>query len=207
MHRSFPLFSALSVVALVAGACSGGQSDLGPSATLGTAPTTSASERVIDPSVIPADPADIDEAYVQTVVDALFEVDAKATKIYVETKDVTNKEALSYLDAIFVGDEREQQLNAWFQTLALRPDEVLPGALIHDVRRIIDVASDCVFLEVERDFSHTTTNDAPLSTIYLGLTPKRAGDDPDDLNRTAWMVFTDGFNVDGSEPENPCAGR
>ncbi len=120
MHRSFPLFSALSVVALVAGACSGGQSDLGPSATLGTAPTTSPSERVIDPRVIPADPADIDEAYVQAVVDALFEIDAKATKIYVETKDVTNKEAAAYLRAIYVPEEFDRQINLWFHDLALR---------------------------------------------------------------------------------------
>ncbi len=204
MRRSFPLFSALFI--LVA-ACSGGGTDLGPSATLGTAPTTATTSPAPDPSVIPADPAAIDEAYVQAVVDALFAVDAKATKIFVETKDITNEEALSYLDAIFVGEEREQQLSAWFQTLALRPDEVLSGALIHNVDRIIDVAPDCVFLEVERDFSETTTNDAPISITYLGLTPKRDGDDPDRLNPTAWMVFSDGFNVNGSEPENPCDGR
>jgi hypothetical protein len=41
--------------------------------------------RAIDVATIPADPAQIDEAYVQAVVDTLFEVDAKATKIFVET--------------------------------------------------------------------------------------------------------------------------
>ena len=206
VRRSFSLFSAL-VLSFGPVACSADGPDLGPSATLGTAPTTTTSQRVIDPSVIPADPADIDEAYVQAVVDGLFAVDGKATEIFVETKDVTNREALDYLSAVFVGDERQQQVNAWFQTLALRPEQVLSGALVHDVHRLIGVAADCVFVEVERDFSETTTNDAPVSVTYLGLTPKREGDDPKGLNPTAWMVFSDSISLDGPEQENPCAGR
>ncbi len=207
MLRSFLLFSALSLTAVLAVACSAERADLGPSATVGTAPTTATTSPGIDTSVIPADPAAIDEAYVQAVVDDLFAVDAKATKIFVETKDITNEEALRYLDAIFVGEEREQQLNAWFQTLALRAHQVLPGALIHDVRRVIDVAPDCVFFEAERDFSQTTTNEAPSSTTYLGLTPKREGDDPAGLNPTAWMLFNDSVSPDGPEQGNPCEGR
>ncbi len=192
------------MVALVAGACSGGQSDLGPSATLGTAPTTSASERVIDPSVIPADPADIDEAYVQAVVDALFEVDAKATKIYVETKDVTNKEAAAYLRSIYVPEEFERQINLWFQDLALRSGELLPGVLGNEVRRVLDAASDCVYVEVIRDYSSTSRLAAPPRAAYLGLTPKLPDDDPSELNPTAWMLFMSGVDP---EPGSPCEGR
>ncbi|HEV2810260.1 MAG TPA: hypothetical protein VGV93_07695 [Acidimicrobiales bacterium] len=206
MRRSFSLFSAL-VLSFGPVACSGDGPDLGPSATLGTAPTTSASERVIDPSVIPADTADIDEAYVQAVVDALFAVDAKATEIFVETKDVTNKEALDYLRAIYVQDEFEQQVNVWFHDLALRSDQLLPGALGNDVKRVIDVAPDCVYAEVLRDYSETTTREVTRGEIFVGITPKADGEDAEGLNPTAWMMFMDGLNVDGSEPENPCEGR
>ncbi len=205
MHRSFPLFSALLIVA---GACSGGGTDLGPSATLGSAPpTTASSTPAVDPSVIPTDPAAIDEVYVQAVVDALFAVDAKATKIFVETKDITNEDAFRYLRAIYLPEELDQQINIWFHDLALRSEELLPGVLLNDVQRIIDVAPDCVYIAVESDYSQVTTRGASLSMNYLGLTPKAEGDDVEGLNPTAWMLFMDSVNLDGSQPENPCEGR
>ncbi len=201
MRRSFPLFSALFILAA---ACSGGGTDLGPSATLGTAPTTATTSPAPDPSVIPADPAAIDEAYVQAVVDALFAVDAKATKIFVETKDVTNREALEYLRAIYVPEELNRQVNIWFQDLALRSDELLPGKLGNEVQRVLDRASDCVYIEVVRDYSSTTRLDAAPRPAYLGITPKLPGDDSSGLNPTAWMLFMSGVDP---EPGSPCAGR
>ena len=62
-------------------------------------------------------------------------------------------------------------------------------------------------MEVQRDYSMTTSRDAPERAMYLGLTPKLQGDDPNHVNPTAWMLFMDGLNADGTEPENPCAGR
>ena len=191
---------------MVVVACSGGGPDLGPSATVGPAPTTVTSTPAVDPSVIPADPADIDEAYVQAVVDELFAVDAKATKIFVETKDVTNEEALGYLRAIYVPDEFERQVNVWFQALALRAERLLPGALGNEVKRVIDVAPECVYVEVLRDYSKTTRRDVGQRPVFLGLTPKSEATDPTDANRTSWMMFMNGLNSDGSEPENPCEG-
>jgi hypothetical protein len=190
---------------LAAGACSDGEESLGPAGTVGPAPTTtSTTARPIDPAVIPEDPADIDEPYVQAVVDALFEVDAKATKIFVETK-APDEQAISYLEAIFIGEELDQQINAWFQDLALRPEQLLSGTLRHSVQQIIASAPGCVFFTAERDFSETTTNDAPLSLTYLALAPKGEGDDSEGLNPTAWMVFSDSISLDGPETENPCA--
>ncbi len=203
MRRSFPLFSALFILAA---ACSGGGTDLGPSATLGTAPTTATTSPAPEPSVIPADPAAIDEAYVQAVVDALFAVDAKATKIFVETKDITNKEALEYLRAIYVPEEFERQVNVWFQALALRADRLLPGTLRNDVQRVIDVTPDCVYAQVLRDYSQTTKRDVGQQAVFLGLTPSHEAADGN-LNPTPWVMFMNGLNPDGSEPENPCEGR
>ncbi|HSH58870.1 MAG TPA: hypothetical protein VK988_04350 [Acidimicrobiales bacterium] len=192
---------------LVCAACSDGGADLGPSATVGTAPVTTTSSPTVDPSVIPTDPTAIDEAYVQAVVDALFAVDAKATKIFVETKDITNEEALGYLRAIYVPEELDRQVNIWFQDLALGGDELLPGVLENDVQRLIDIAPDCLYVSVESDYSAVTTRNSVMSMNYLGLTPKREGDDPQQLNPTTWMLFMDGVNLDGSEPESPCEGR
>ena len=69
----------LSVVALV-GACGDDES---PEPTTTTAESTTTSEATTttapppDPSVIPADPADIDEAYVEAVLAELFQVDGE----------------------------------------------------------------------------------------------------------------------------------
>jgi hypothetical protein len=201
------LFSTLAVAAL-AGACgSGDDEDLGPAATIGPGPTTtSTTARPVDVAVIPDDPAEIDEAYVQAVVDALFAVDAQATKIFVETQRL-DEEAIDILRSIYVPEELDRQVNIWFQDLAQRGEELLPGVLHNDVQRVIDVADDCVYLEVLRDYKDTTTRESSPRPIYLGLTPKLEDEDPSGRNGTSWMIFMNGLNPDGSEPENPCADR
>ncbi len=193
-------------MAAVVGACgTEGGDDLGPAATLGTGPTTTSAPapEPVDVAVIPEDPADIDEAYVQAVVDALFAVDAQATKIFVETRAPDDR-AIDYLEAIYLPEELDRQINSWFQTLARGSETLLPGALLNDVDRLISAGTECTFFAVTRNYSMTTTRDVPPRTVYLGITPKDADDDPNDLNPTAWMLFTDGFNEDGSEPPNPC---
>jgi hypothetical protein len=195
-------------VAALAGACrSGDDEDLGPAATIGPGPTTTSTiARPVDVAVIPDDPAEIDEAYVQAVVDALFAVDAQAGQIFVETRQL-DEEAIDILRSIYVPEELDRQVNIWGQDLALRGDQLLPGTLHNDVQRVIDVAVDCVYAEVLRDYSDTTTREAPAREIYLGLTPKLEGEDQAARNETAWMLFMDGLNPDESEPKNPCADR
>ena len=193
-------------VLLCASACSEGEAALGPAGSLGTAPATpSTTAREIDPAVIPDDLADIDEAYVQVVVDALFEVDAKATEIFVETQEV-DEDAVDILGAIYVPDEVERQVYIWGQDLTMGGDELLPGVLHNEVTRVVDVTENCVYVEVESGYSDVLSREVLLSFNYLGLTPKREGDDPQGLNQTAWMMFMNAVEPDGSEPKNPCAG-
>lgn len=205
MRRSLPLFSVLSVtVLLVLAGCSNGEEALGPAGTVGTAPTTApTTPRPIDPAVVPENPAEIDEAYVQAVVDALFAVDAQATKIFVETKRLET-EAIDILRAIYLPEEVDRQVNIWGQDLALRGDELLPGELHNDVERVISARADCVYVAVESDYSEVTTRVAPLLMNYLGLIPKSRNDDPAGLNPTTWMMFMNGVNEDGSQPTDPC---
>ena len=202
MRRALALLSAL----LLAGGCSDDGEQSPPAATVPSEVTTSSTAPAPDPAVIPDDPAEIDEEYVQAVVDELFAVDAKATEIFVTTKTLDER-ALDYLEAIYTDEESLRQADVWFQTLARGSDTLLPGPLVNDVTRVIHRATDCVYAEVEVDYSQTTTRDVPLSLNYLGLTPKQETDDPNGLNPTAWMLFMDGTNPDGSEPENPCEGH
>jgi hypothetical protein len=203
MRRTLALLLAL----MLASGCSNNAEQPPPAATVPSQVTTSSTAPAApDPAVIPEDLSDIDEAYVQAVVDELFAVDAKATEIFVTTKTLDER-GIEYLEAIYTEDEALRQADNWFQTLASGSETLLPGALINDVTRIIDVGDDCVYVEVEVDYSETTSRDVPTSSNYLGLTPKKEGDDPHRLNPTAWMLFMDGVNFDGSEPENPCEGH
>jgi hypothetical protein len=198
---------ALLFTLLVASGCSNDAEQPPPAATVPSEVTTSSTAPAApDPAVIPEDLAEIDEAYVQAVVDELFAVDAKAGEIFIRTRDL-NELAIDYLGAIYTKEELERQLDTWFQSLALRHEQLLPGTLRNDVQQVIDVRRDCVYLRALRDYSETTTRDVEPRVVYLGLTPKRAEDDPAHRNPTAWMLFMDGLNPDGSEPENPCEGR
>jgi hypothetical protein len=184
----------------VAASCSPGEDEaLVPTATVGPEPTTTTFlEAPPDPSVIPDDPADIDEDYVQAVVDALFAVDAKATEIFVNTRQL-DEEGIKYLEAIYIGDELDRQVYSWSQTID--SEALLPGTLEHKVSHLLQVFEDCVFFSVERDYSKTSREFVPPRIVYLGISPKPPGHQ---LNTTAWVLFTDGFNPDGSQPEDAC---
>jgi hypothetical protein len=202
MRRTLALLLAL----MLASGCSNDADQPPPAATVPSEVTTSSTAPAApDPAVIPDDLAEIDEAYVQAVVDELFAVDAKATEIFVTTKTLDER-AIDYLEAIYVAEELDQQVDVWFRTLARGSDTLLPGSLGHEITRIINPGPKCVFVEAQRNYAKTTTQEVPPRPVYLGIVPKRETDDPEGLNPTAWVLFTDGFNADGSEPENPCAG-
>ncbi len=201
VRRTLALLSAL----LLAGGCSNDGEQPPPAATVPSEVTTSSTAPAPpDPAVIPEDLAEIDEEYVQAVVDELFAVEAKAAEIFIATRDPLEKRALEHLEAIYTEREFERQVNVWFQSLAIRADELLPGMLLHDIDRLIDVRTDCVYTRAVRDYSETTTRDTLPGPIYLGLTPKSSKGSQGQLNPTAWVMFMNGLNADGSEPENPC---
>lgn len=203
MRRTLALLSAL----VLAGGCSDDGGQPPPAATVPSEVTTSSTAPAApDPAVIPEDPAEIDEAYVQAVVDELFAVEAEAAEIFIRTRTLDER-AIDYLRAVYTEDEFERQRNIWFQALALRPDEMKPGTLRHEIDRVIDVRPDCVYIRAIRDYSETATRDVTPEPIYLGLTPASENKAQESLNPTAWLLFMNGVNPDGSEPENPCAGR
>ncbi len=103
------------------------------------------------------------------MVDALYAVDAQATKIFVETKELDER-AIDILRSIYLPEELDRQVDSWFQTLAQGSDTLVSGALGNDVQRLIATSSDCVFVSVERDYSDTTTRAAPNRIVYLGIT-------------------------------------
>ncbi|MDQ3353224.1 MAG: hypothetical protein M3507_01835 [Actinomycetota bacterium] len=69
------------------------------------------------------------------MVDALYAVDAQATKIFVETKELDER-AIDILRSIYLPEELDRQVDSWFQTLAQGSDTLVSGALGNDVQRL-----------------------------------------------------------------------
>ena len=175
-----------------------------PEPTVPTAPSTTSTTAPIDVSVIP--PV-IDEPYLTAVLAALDEVDSEATRMIHAAKNITPA-AADYLNAIYSDDEFTRQADRWYDSLAedvelkgIRPS---PGNRVTEVERIIDARPDCVWLAVKRDYS-AVNFDAGVDIVeYVALQPLDRSNDRRGVNRTSWMITTDGFRHDGTEPSNPC---
>jgi len=73
------------------------------------------------------------------------------------------------------------------------------------VARLITAGPECVFAEVTRDYSPTSTGPPrPPARLYVVLVPRSTVDDPKGYNPTSWAMLYDGVQDDGSQPENVC---
>ncbi len=168
MRRTLALLSAL----LLAGGCSNDGEQPPPAATVPSEVTTSSTAPAApDPAVIPDDLAEIDEEYVQAVVDELFAVEAKAAEIFIATRDPLDERALEYLRAIYTEDEFQSQQNVWFQSLAVGYELLcweLCGTTSTDSSMCAQIASTHGLLVIIRKprLGYGT------GPIFLGLTPK-----------------------------------
>lgn len=152
--------------------------------TTGAAPTTTTSTPAVDPSVIPEDPAAIDEAYVEAVLKEHDRVIGDALRLQLEGADL--KEIVDRYNAIYVPKVADALL-----TSVLQPsDEILaslkfpPGDQVTDVVRLVRVTSECVQAEVLVDLTPVLAN-APTATADT-IVIRRAAETPP-LNETAWM--------------------
>lgn len=175
-----------------------------PEATVPTAPSTSSTTAPIDVSVIP--PV-INEPYLTAVLAALDEVDSEATRMIVAAKNLTPA-AADYLNAIYSDEEFTRQTDVWYSSLArdldlkgIRPS---PGNRLTTIERIIAASPTCVWLAVRRDYSKVNFDPGTDRVEYVALEPLDRSNDPRGVNRTTWMITTDGYRQDGTEPSNPC---
>lgn len=189
--------------AVVLAGCSGeGEGNVSP--TVPSSVSTTSTTAVPDVSVIPEV---INEAYLNAVLAALDAVNGEAVRIIVATKRFP-PDAADHLNAIYSDEEFQIQAEAWLTALAkdrqlssIKPD---PGNRKTTVRRIISASRECVWSEVERDHSGSSTMPVTPRPQYVALRPLDRSNDPRKLNPTAWMIAVEGFNQDGSEPGNQC---
>ncbi|MGI8685582.1 MAG: hypothetical protein ACR2MO_10935 [Acidimicrobiales bacterium] len=154
-------------------------------------------------------PQKIDEAYLNAVLAALDEVDGQAVRLIYATKQFT-PEAADLVNAIYSDEETNRRANGWFSALAedheLRSIKPNPGNRKTTVSRLITTMPACVWMAVERDHALDSVDPGPPRIEYVALRPLDRSNDPKGRNPTAWMITSDGFNPDGSEPGNQCEG-
>lgn len=207
----------LVVVALLlaVSACTGDEEEP-PSATMSTgttvAPTTNTTTATPetteppDPFAIPEDPADIDVAYVQRVVNALYEVDAMASEQFVRSRSVSD-EGVGLLDDIYVGEALDAQITGWNDIVhdENRLANVRPGSpiLINEVSSLLTARQECLFLEVTRDYSQALLQAPPPRQVFLGL--ELVQPVAESKNPTPWALFLSGPRTQESgQIADPC---
>ncbi|MGH9151209.1 MAG: hypothetical protein ACRD03_02120, partial [Acidimicrobiales bacterium] len=117
--------------------------------------------------------------------------------------------AADYLNAIYSDEEFTRQVDVWAASLVrdieLKDIRPSPGNRATTIERIIAASPSCVWLAVKRDYSLVNFDPGPDRVEYVALEPLDPSNDPLGVNRTAWMVTTDGYRQDGTEPSNPCS--
>jgi hypothetical protein len=146
-----------------------------------------------DPYAIPED--GIDEAYVERVLEAIFEVNREALALTLESEvgDLAPFEAEERLQSIFAGEYGARQVASLHEVAASssRREVFLepPGRVRTEVTRVARNDEDCVVVERRSDFSDVLVDPPEPRKGYLALAPRN---EVADHNPTPWVL------VDGS---------
>lgn len=190
----------LGLLALAAaGACGGNDTPATAGATVPLeAPSTTAS----DPYAVPAK---IDAAYLNRIFAALEKVDGDATRAIVASRKLP-PDATDRLRAIYADPEFQKQVDLWLDVVVegVTGFNSEPGDRRTAIERVVTARSDCVFVAVKRDYTPVTGSVGAGRTNYVALRPLDSQRDQLNLNPTPWAIAFDGYNTDGSQPEDPC---
>ncbi len=147
-----------------------------------------------------------DDEAIDRVLAGLDTVMGDLQRILVKERTIT-AEVTGRLRAIYTGPELLNQIDAFKADVAagLVGYKSPPGNRLTLVSRVVTVSRDCVFAEVKRDYSPTSSGSpTPLATLYVVLVAKNAADDPKAYNPTGWAMLYDGVQDDGSQPDDAC---
>lgn len=210
---------ALVVPAVILVGCSRETGGATPAATLGAAssetasapaqPPTETESEASDPYAIPADPADIDEAYVERVLTELTRPISAATRMIVRKNRVTSG-AKRVLASTHRGEALAGILDAYRDALKASVAKDIFSASAEPVgikvRRIVGATKTCVFAVAMQDTSGLAKQEIEPFPTYYQIEAKASGDDPEGRNPTPWMIVVDALpRDDGREYRNPCA--
>jgi hypothetical protein len=184
-----------------------------PTAELPTAaatdPTPTEATEPADPYAIPADPDDIDEAYVEGVLEALSESVAAAARIIATSGEVTAETRAELAATHRAGPALDGVVRSFKRSIRNRNahDVFNPGAqgVTIEVRRLLTRTPTCVFARVLRDTSDLVGQELDPLVGYFHIEPKRSDEDPERRNATPWMIVAEvGPPPRGQEYDDPC---
>ena len=214
--RNRTIAAVVLLAALLAG-CSQRQEPTTPAATLGALasepPTAAPSDAPTDPPApdpyaIPANPEDIDKAYVEKVLQELMVSISNAARTVARRGKLT-EEAIAGLRATHRQDSPPTVVDGF--RAALREDP--SGGIFSrnakptriSVRKVISVNESCIFTLVLQNMSGLVEKKVKPFPGYYHLGLKRPSDDPDGRNPTPWVVVADAKpRRDGKEYSDPC---
>jgi hypothetical protein len=153
-----------------------------------------------DPYAIPED--GIDEAYVERVLNAIFEVNREALAITLESEPggLAPFEAEERLRAIYGGTYGARQMAALNEVSSTESERAVfvrpPGPLRVTVTDVVSADPQCLIVRRLSDFSEVLQDPPDPRDGYVALAPKAASDSKD-ANPTPWVIV--GGSIDSSE--------
>lgn len=144
-----------------------------------------------DPYAIPEE--GIDEAYMERVLEAIYEVNREALELTLNAEPGLVPElAESRLRSIYQGSYGARQYQALAEVANsqdLRNAFLEPlGSLNSKKLQLLDDNPDCIRIKVQDDFSAVLIDPPPPSDGYLAIAPKADDRDPDGLNPAPWVI-------------------
>lgn len=179
----------------------GPTADTSPSPEPTQPPTPSAPNPTPDPFAVPAT---IDAAYVERVLNALYEIDAETTRLALEAGTVT-PQVRERIEAGNAPEEAEIQSTLLEAALATGLPEVrrTPGPVTITVSRVLSATPTCVALVGTTDYSNVLVEPpvGPQEPQLIALVPE----EPDTaINPTPWKIGRSQI-VDDSGEVDLCA--
>lgn len=210
-YRTIALFVS---AALLAGACGSGEEPDTPTASVPVAtaePTTTAAAtdaptEAADPFAIPDE---IDEAYVERVLEELSTTLARAVALTVEEGEVNAKVRRELASSY----RAEKALPGIVAAIRNAVRGTKPRELFNRNAQGIDMlavdlvtgSSSCIWVEVRQDLSDLFQQEVDPFKAYYHLQTKRSGEDPQGRNATPWMIVAEVRpRNDGKEYRDPC---
>jgi hypothetical protein len=150
-----------------------------------------------DPYAIPED--GIDEAYVERVLEAIYEVNREALAVTLEAEPgLVPAEAENRLRSIYGRSYAALQYQALAEVAGsqeLRASMRDPvGPLRSELLAMTDDDPRCIVIKVRDDFSAVLQEPPVEEEGYLALAPKPDDRDPEELNPTPWVVADGALN-------------
>ena len=211
-RRSAPLLVALAMTA----ACGGGGADeAGPDERAAATPTSeqpsstssglipsTTTTAPVDPTVVPDDPAAIDEAYVEAVLREHNRVIGDALRLQLQGADL--KEIVDRYNAIYVPEVADGLLS---NIIALDEPTIrtLRKPLGDQVSRVIKVtsaASTCIEATVSQDYTEVLAEPPPPARNLVVLRQKDSAPAETPLNITPWL--SEGYVPEDAGAELTC---